>query len=584
MTRFKNLHLYQEPSPVYAMKHPICLLTCSLSMALAIILSSQSAKAQSIPVKQQQPPATLEGKYPYRPSCLQLIPQLSATNPSFTGWGPVIGGQHQSWYGLPTGMEISKALTQLDALGFCVIDGEVVPWQAVGDATGMEASDDMSPLDRNVERLKNAPDANSSQDAGAGAVVFLALLLAGGVWLLERFESKPWMQRLMGETVTVPALSPALPSGSSSAPAAADAQQPKRRVLNAPTLPTASDLPDRISRENLQTSQAAAMQQQTALEVLLKSPFLSRAFYGFQRTGKTNLVASAMQKLAKQGINVYSLNLNSFGPADSFYWQGCSAVHGDLTYITDPVEAEQLIKRATALVDAFMNDRSPSILIVDEWAPMTASYSEHIALLEPLIKSLATKITGFSSSGMQRDKAIYTIASEIVAGTMEDFGKAVKKLSVCLVGIAPGHTAHWKGQELTFSWELYSQVNQNYPRVLSPPPEDSDASRIAFINNKWRPLGTTALVEAAVATADADIARKPATLPTPVPLSEELQLFRQWLDKKVGETITLQMYKNARIFREKVERSETQYLSLCDKAVMKGWLSQTTQHTFFVLE
>ena len=185
---------------------------------------------------------------------------------------------------------------------------------------------------------------------------------------------------------------------------------------------------------------------------------------------------------------------------------------------------------------------------------------------------------------MQRHKAIYTIASEIVAGTMEDFGKAVKMLSVCLVGIAPGHTAHWKGQELTFSWELYSQVNQNYPRVLLTPPEDADTPRIAFINKQWLPLGTTPLVEAALTTADATGSGTSTALPASAALSEELQLFRQWLDKKVGETITLQAFKNARIFRDKVERSERQYLSLCDKAVMKGWLSQQTQHSFFVLE
>lgn len=549
------------------MKYLLQLLICSITTA-AVAVAGLPANAQSIPKEQRHPPATMEGQYPYRPSCLQLIPQLSVTNPTFTAWGPYIGGKHQVWYGLPTGMDIGKAISELDALGLCVKGGEVVPWQVIGGIVStIEGRDYASPLEANVERLKSAPDARNSSDTGAGVVIFIALAAAGGIWLMERFENKPWMQRLMGETVIAPAS------------AVASSTQIKREAPRA--LPTADELPDRISQEALRAGQ----QQQTALSVLVGSPFVSRAFYGFQRTGKTNLVATAMQQLAQQGIHIYSLNLNSFGTEDDIYWRGFHSVRGDLTTISDSDEAQQLIKKAIALVNEFMADPSPSILVVDEWAPMTASHSEHIALLEPLIKSLANKITGFSSSGMKRKKAIYTIASEIVAGTMEEFGKAVKKLSVCLVGIAPGHTVQWEGQSLTFSWELYSQVNKNYPGVLSQPPEDAAASRIAFIDNEWRDVGTTALVKAGVATvAQPSDSHSTTTLPTPAPLSTELQLFRQWLDKKIGETINLQMFKNARVFREKVERSERQYLILCDQAVMKGWLSQFTQHSFYVLE
>ncbi len=350
------------------MKHPLRLLAYSSFVALSVILTNQSVKAQSIPLEQQRPPATLEKKYPYRPSCLQLIPQLSATNPSFTAWGPVIGGKHQSWYGLTTGMDINKAITQLDALGLCVKGGEVVPWQAISNVANTTITSDATPLERNVQRLKNAPNRTDTSDTGAGTVVFLALLAAGSFWLLERFENKPWMQRLMGEPVMVPVGVTRL----------ADAPASTRQAFAspAPSLPAANELPDRISQEELQAAQDdATHQQKTALSVLIASPFVSRAFYGFQRTGKTNLVASAMQHLMKQGITIYSLNLNSYGTADSIYWQGCRAVHGDLTYITDPDKAKKLIKRATDLVDAFMDDRSPSILVVDEWAPMTASYA-----------------------------------------------------------------------------------------------------------------------------------------------------------------------------------------------------------------
>ena len=128
--------------------------------------------------------------------------------------------------------------------------------------------------------------------------------------------------------------------------------------------------------------------------------------------------------------------------------------------------------------------QAPSILVVDEWTNATASHANYVDLLAPLIKTLASKITAFSSTGMKRKKALWTIAPEMVAGTMEDFGKAVKKLSLCLVAIAPGHIVTWQGQELTFSWELYSQCTKNYAG-LSPPPEDAEESRLAYLNGQW---------------------------------------------------------------------------------------------------
>ncbi|MGC1307827.1 MAG: hypothetical protein WA885_11395 [Phormidesmis sp.] len=565
------------------MKHFLRLTAFSLPIALAVLPTWLSPVwAQSIPTKQQLPPATLADTYPYRPSCLQLIPQLSPTNPKFTAWGPVIGGEHQSWYGLPTGMAITKAITELDALGLCVKGGEVVPWQAIDSMANLAADSQRSPLERNVEQLKNAPNNTNDSDAGAAAVIFTALLAAGGMWLLERFEDRPWARRLMGE----PTVSPSLAFAGTTP---RDRPQLHRGArTSASLLPAADALPDRISQQELQASRLVIEQERSALEVLLASPFVSRAIYGFQRTGKTNLVASVMQQLAARGIRVFSLNLSSYGNEDAAYWKDIRSVRGDLLRIKDAEEAQRLINDAIALVDDFMAEPGPAILTVDEWAPMTASHSAFIALLEPLIRSLANKITGLSSSGMKRRKAIYTIASEMVAGTMDEFGKAVKKLSVCLVAIAPGHITQWDGQEFTFSWELYSQVSRNYPGVLSPPPEDITCARIAFINGEWRPLGTRALVEAqtgtSVVVAGTATDREPSTLPATLPLSTELQLFRDWLDKKVGETITLQMFKNARIFREKVARSEASYLSLCDKSIMKGWLSQTAPDTFFVLE
>lgn len=290
-----------------------------------------------------------------------------------------------------------------------------------------------------------------------------------------------------------------------------------------------------------------------------------------------------LRPLAEQGVQIFMINLYSVGREDDEYTKRFKSVRGDLLTITDEEEALTLVQEAIALADAFIQYPGPAILLCDEWAGITGSYSRYVNLLEPLIKDLADKISGFSSSGMKREKALWTIAPEIVAGTMETVGKSVKKLSVCLVGIAPGHVEYWRGSELTFSWELYQQVAKNYPGVLSPPPEDSEHSRIAFVNGEWLPLGTKALVSTPVGKGEGTVADAAPVLPSVQPLSSALQLFRDWLDKKKGKVIDYNSFNNANCFR-KISRSKENYIQLCDKAIMKGWLSQRSEETFYVFE
>ncbi|MGB7085280.1 MAG: hypothetical protein WBD47_06980, partial [Phormidesmis sp.] len=538
------------------MKH-LQQLALTLSLAVAAGGLPVSAQTLALPAAQQRPPATLEGQYPYRPACHQLIPQLSWTNPSFTGWGPVRNGQHESWYGLPTGMAIDKALRQLDAVGLCVLGGELVPWETIDEPTtgNIAAEASSSPKERTIQRLKSAPDSASSSDS-FGVFVFCGLLAIGALALYERFEERPWLRRLIGEHDST-AL--AFSSGSTQI-LPASRERPSSPVAD-------SDIPNRISPEALSASHLSnSGRQRTALEVLLASPFTSRAIYGFQRTGKTNLIASVTRQLAAQGVKVFALNLSSYGDEDTQYWEGMRSVRADFISIKHPDQAAAVIAEALALIDEFMECPEASIFVCDEWGYMSASHGGFVELLQPLIKCLADKITGLSSSGMKRRKALWTASPEIVAGEMEDFGKAVKKLSVCLVGIAPGHTDSWAGQELSFSWELYQQVSRNYPGVLSPPPADSVHARIAFINGEWLPLGTKALVPASVQ----DTASTPDSLsgqhqPPPVQrLPVELQTFREWLDKKVGEVIDYGSFNNANCCR-KISRSKESYLLLCVK-------------------
>ena len=173
------------------MKH-LQQLALTLPLAVAAAAAPVSAQTIDIPAAQQRPPATLESQYPYRPSCHQLIPQLSQTNANFTAWEPVRNGQHEIWYGLPTGMAIDKALIQLDAIGLCVLGGELVPWAMIDAPTtsGAAAGDSRSPKERAVERLKSAPDSAGSSDS-FGVFVFFGLLAVGALALYERLRTSP---------------------------------------------------------------------------------------------------------------------------------------------------------------------------------------------------------------------------------------------------------------------------------------------------------------------------------------------------------------------------------------------------------
>ena len=532
-------------------------------LALSLPLAALPAMAQSVPDAQNRPPATLEGEYPFRPSCNQLIPQLSEKNPNFAAWGPVIGGEHQAWYGIKATTPIKDAIAKLDSMGFCVAGGEVVPWVTADGASVADAN--LSPREQNLKELrakaKGDASATDGEQGDSSAFFVTVALLIGGVLLWEKFEDKPWFKRVTGDSPN-------------KGPKVFD---------NLPPSFEETEIPDRISPEDLRDLPNSPDEPRSALETFINTPFVSRAIFGFQRTGKTNMVAIALSKLAaKYGVHAFVINLNAYtgnGEQD-VYWQGehITAVLGDLGEISDEDEAQALIDKASKLVDEFTKHHGPAILVVDEWSGTTASHATHVEQLQPLIKKIAGRVTSLASTGVQREKAIWTIAPEMVAETMDAFGKAVKKLSVCLVAIAPGHTAKWKTTELSFSDELLTQVRKNFPGI-SDPPKDSEHSRIAYIDGQWRALGTEALVKVgAVSIGESDklaAARSAiASLPTTEDnLPEDLKLFREWLDSKVGEVISYDGFKNANKLRS-LSRARESFDSLCDKACMKGWLKQ----------
>lgn len=250
-------------------------------------------------------------------------------------------------------------------------------------------------------------------------------------------------------------------------------------------------------------------QRETALDALLASPYISRALFGAQRTGKSYLAAVASRKLSEQGTKTYHLNLASFGTEDDEYWSHATkSVRGDLPSVSDPDEAVGLIEDAIAAVEEWFT-QPDSILIVDELAYLGSSSNAYSELLKPLLKIIADKIACLSSTGIKRQQAIWTIAPEFVAGGLTQDARAVKKLQLCYVSIAPNRSVDWNGSRIGFNGELFEQIKNNFP-IEYPPAMGLSSDRICFVNNKWLSVG--------------ELPKLGNTTPTPQPKSQPSQM------------------------------------------------------------
>lgn len=224
----------------------------------------------------------------------------------------------------------------------------------------------------------------------------------------------------------------------------------------------------------------------TAKSTLVGNPYQSTAIFGAQRTGKSYLAAVASRELkATKGLNVFHINLASYGDEDQRYWKHAKSLVADLSTI-DTYVSQRLIERAIKVVEEFF-DTDNSLLVIDEFAYIGSKNNRHIDSLQPFLSTVCDKIATLSSTGVKRRRAIWTIAPEFVAGSLVDEAKAVKKLALCLVGISPGKTVDWHGNLISFNQELYQQISNNYP--VSSPPSGFDCDRIAYIAGQWRPVG-----------------------------------------------------------------------------------------------
>jgi hypothetical protein len=224
-----------------------------------------------------------------------------------------------------------------------------------------------------------------------------------------------------------------------------------------------------------------------ALSALLKSPFLSRAWFGAQRTGKSYLAAVASLELSKRGIKIYHLNLASFGDEDAVYWQhAVKSVRADLSSL-DEMTAQPFIDEAISLVHEFFSTRN-AILIFDEITLTGSLSNQHAAALDPLLRLVADKIACLASTGTKRAQAIWTLSPDFVAGSLSQQVKAIKSLALVFVAIAPGRSVDWNGNRIGFHAEAFGNVQRNFP-VLTMPSSNAGCDRICFVDGHWLPVG-----------------------------------------------------------------------------------------------
>lgn len=224
----------------------------------------------------------------------------------------------------------------------------------------------------------------------------------------------------------------------------------------------------------------------SAYSLILDNPFQSLAAFGAQRTGKSYFLAVVSQELHRRGIPIYAINLARYGEEDDVYWSHCTkTVLGDISTMS-AYEANQLIKEALKTVAEFYA-QPKAILIFDEWAYAGNKDNAHADALEPLLKLVADKLGTLTSTGIKRGKAIWTIAPEFVASSMQKASLAIKKSALLYVSIAPGEFVEWKGNRIGFNAELFSQVKNNY--TIEKPDGIFADERICFINNEWIEMG-----------------------------------------------------------------------------------------------
>jgi hypothetical protein len=236
------------------------------------------------------------------------------------------------------------------------------------------------------------------------------------------------------------------------------------------------------------------------LDLVMQSPGLSRLMIGGQRTGKSYFAAVASRELARSlGWKIFHINLASYGAEDSYYWQHAyKSVCGDLSSITKAQEADDLIASAIDCITEFINTKG-AILIVDEVTFTGSKYGKWDAT--KFLRLMAEQISALTSSGMKRERVIWALCPELVAGAMKDSAKAIKSLKLLYFAIVPSLSIDWQGQKIGFDGELHKQITANYDGLGLPTTEQMslcrrhNLPRIGYLNGEWLPVGDLPKIE-----------------------------------------------------------------------------------------
>ena len=263
------------------------------------------------------------------------------------------------------------------------------------------------------------------------------------------------------------------------------------------------------------------------LDAVMRSPGVSRLMIGGQRTGKSYFAAVASRELAAKGWKVFHVNLASYGTEDSYYWEHATrSVVGDLASITDESEAKALLEQAIACLNDFWAEEN-AVMICDEVTYIGSRFGRWEDEVNEYLCLVAGRISALTSTGMKRVKAIWALCPELVSGSLKGPAKAVKCLDLMLFAIAPGRTASWNGQEITFNNALFGQVSHNFDGVTMPTDEQvslcaaHNIDRICYLNGEWLPVGDLPKLE-----------------PTPIP-DTPAALARAWNQANVHEVMTM---------------------------------------------
>lgn len=317
---------------------------------------------------------------------------------------------------------------------------------------------------------------------------------------------------LLGPDAVADEIAEAYRDGKAITPAArkflvAMGRTPHRRTIDSfmEELKKLKDLPDETTATP-ETPQNTYFDETTGegsflLDVVLKSPGISRLMVGGQRVGKSYFAAVASRLIATLlGWRIYHVNLASYGDEDSYYWNHVTrSVTGDLSSITDEAEAKQLIEDAIACLNEFWEDPE-AIFICDEITYTGSKFGIWDKQANDFLRLFAGRISALTSSGMKREKAIWSLCPDLVAGALKETAKAIKSLEPILFAIPPEREVIWRKQSITFNYELYKQFHNNFTASM-PTAEQiqlckaHNIDRIVFINNEWTPIGTLPVLE-----------------------------------------------------------------------------------------